>query len=44
LLVQRPVFYIDENGKYVYLDEETRLSEISRMRKLIEVNCEPISD
>ena len=44
LLVQRPVFYIDENGKYVYLDDETRLSEISRMRKLIDENCVPISD
>lgn len=44
LLVQRPVFYIDENGKYVYLDEETRLSEISRMGKLIAENCEPISN
>jgi hypothetical protein len=44
LQVQRPVFYIDENGKYVYLDEETRLSEISRMLKLIAENCEPVSD
>lgn len=44
LLVQRPVFYIDENGKYVYLDDETRLSEISRMRKLIDENCVPMSD
>ena len=44
LQVQRPVFYIDENGKYVYLDDETRLSEISRMRKLIDENCVPMSD
>ena len=44
LLVQRPVFYIDETGKYVYLDDETRVSEISRMRELIAQNCEPISD
>lgn len=44
LLIERPVFYVDENGKYVYLDDETRLSEISRMRKLIAENCEPIPD
>ena len=44
LQIQRPVFYIDENGNYVYLDEETRLSEIARMQKLIAVNCEPVSN
>lgn len=44
LLVQRPVFYIDENGNYVYLDEETRISEVERMRRLIAENCEPVSD
>ena len=44
LLVQRPVFYIDENGQYVYLDEETRLAEIERMRQLIADNCEPIAE
>ena len=44
LLVQRPVFYIDENGQYVYLDEETRLAEIERMRQLIAENCEPVAE
>jgi len=44
LQVQRPVYYIDENGKYVYLDDETRLSEIARMMKLIDENCQPISE
>ena len=44
LSVQRPVFYIDENGKYVYLEEETRLSEIERMRRLIAETCEPVAD
>ena len=44
LQVQRPVFYIDENGNYVYLDDKSRLSEISRMMKLIADNCEPVSD
>ena len=34
----------DENGKYVYLDEETRLSEIERMRRLIAETCEPVAD
>ena len=41
LQVQRPVFYINEDGEYVYLDEETRLSEIARMSRLIAENCEP---
>lgn len=44
LLVQRPVFYMDEKGEYVYLDEETRQSEIRHMQKLIAENCEPVSD
>lgn len=44
LQVQRPVYYIDENGKYVYLDDETRLSEIARMMRLIGDNCEPVSE
>jgi hypothetical protein len=44
LQVQRPVFYIDENGKYVYLDDEIRLLEINRMLNLIAENCEPSPD
>lgn len=39
LLMKRPVFYIDETGKEVYLDDETHKAEIARMRGLIADNC-----
>ena len=44
LQVQKPVFYLDEKGEYVYLDEETRQAEIRRMEQLITDNCEPKKD
>lgn len=40
LQVQKPVFYLDEEGEYVYLDEKTRQAEIQRMQQLITENCE----
>ncbi len=44
LQVQKPVFYLDEKGEYVYLDEKTRQAEILRMEQLITENCEPKKD
>ncbi len=44
LQVQKPVFYLDEKGEYVYLDDETRQAEIRRMEKLITENCETAND
>ena len=44
LQVQKPVFYIDEKGEYVYLDEATRQAEIERMKNLVAATCAPTSD
>ncbi len=44
LQVQKPVFYIDEKGEYVYLDESTRQAEIQRMKNLVASTCAPTSD
>jgi hypothetical protein len=44
LRVQKPVFYLDANGEYVYLDEATRQAEILRMKQLVAENCEPATD
>jgi hypothetical protein len=44
LQVQKPVFYLDEEGEYIYLDEETRQAEIQRMKQLIAENCESAKD
>lgn len=39
LLMRRPVYYIDEKGERVYLDDQTHKAEIERMGELIEENC-----
>jgi len=41
LLMERPVYYIDEKGEYVFLDDATHKAEIERMRQLIKENCAP---
>ena len=44
LQVQKPVFYIDEKGEYVYLDEATRQAEIQRMKNLVASTCAATSN
>ena len=40
LLMERPVYYIDETGERVYLDDQKHKAEIARMQQLIADNCE----
>jgi hypothetical protein len=39
LLMNRPVYYIDEKGERVYLDDAAHKAEIERQRQLIRENC-----
>jgi hypothetical protein len=39
LLMNRPVYYINEKGERVFLDDATHKAEIERMRQLIKENC-----
>jgi len=41
---RRPVYYINEDGEYVYLDDAARLAEVHRMQRLIRENCEAAPD
>jgi CBS-domain-containing membrane protein len=41
LLMERPVYYINEKGERVFLDDATHKAEIERMRKMIEEYCPP---
>jgi TolA-binding protein len=39
LLMNRPVYYINEQGERVFLDEAAHKAEIERQRQLIRDNC-----
>ena len=39
LLMRRPVYYIDDRGERVFLDDEMHVAEIGRMGELIAENC-----
>ncbi len=39
LLMKRPVYYINEKGEHVWLDDATHKAEIERMRKLVKEYC-----
>jgi hypothetical protein len=39
LLMNRPVYYIDEKGERVFLDDPTHKAEIEHQRQLIQENC-----
>lgn len=39
LLMERPVYYIDEKGERVFLDDASHKAEIERMRELIKEHC-----
>jgi hypothetical protein len=39
LLMNRPVYYIDEKGERVYLDDAAHKAEIERQQQLIRENC-----
>lgn len=39
LLMNRPVYYIDEKGERVFLDDNAHKAEIERQRQLIRDNC-----
>lgn len=41
LQMQRAVYSLNEKGERVFLDDETRASEIARMKKEIETFCDP---
>lgn len=40
LLMERPVYYIDEKGERVFLDDASHKAEIERMRELITQYCD----
>jgi hypothetical protein len=40
LLMERPVYYIDEKGERVFLDDASHKAEIARMRELIKEHCD----
>ena len=40
LLMNRPVYYIDEKGERVFLDDAAHKAEIERQRQLIQDNCD----
>jgi len=40
LLMQRPVYYIDEKGERMFLDDASHKAEIERMRELITQYCD----
>jgi len=39
LLMKRPVYYINEKGEHVWLDDATHKAEIERTRKLVKEYC-----
>lgn len=39
LLMERPVYYINEKGERVFLDDDAHKAEIARMRKLVLEYC-----
>lgn len=41
LEIQRPVYWIDEKGERVFLDDDTRTRKIERMKANIETYCRP---
>ena len=40
LLMERPVYYIDEKGERMFLDDASHKAEIERMRELITQYCD----
>jgi hypothetical protein len=40
LLMERPVYYINEKGERVFLDDASHKAEIERMRELVRENCD----
>jgi len=41
LLMNRPVYYIDEKGERVFLDDASRKAEMERARELVKEYCGP---
>jgi hypothetical protein len=37
--LERPIFYVDEQGERVYLSDEERAEEIERMQKVVKSAC-----
>jgi len=40
LLMNRPVYYINEEGERVFLDDAAHKAEIERQRQLVQDNCD----